>query len=243
MIALGTRPYLLSCWRFLCTYAALHCHFHGLSVTKRRSYLVQLKAGLVRSSVPPQTGYGVLPRLLVSRRLLEPVSTCLVPAIGPDEVFQPHCSCSLRPRWHGVNHCNQVSRTAARCGPVNAWSLQNKSVIPKYLFSSRELDFLFVTETWLDVGESSSSTNSYYSTDCCYFNSPRTSGRGGGTVWRLSLRVTFDVSRHCLCHPLAALNCAFLNWDALIQCCVLWSTGLPSTARTFLTIFLYSWLI
>lgn len=90
---------------------------------KRRGYLVQLKAGLVRSSVPPQTGYGVVPLLFVSRRLLEPVSACLVPALV-HEVFQPRCPCSPRPRWHGVNHCNQVSRTAdvsdppapARCG-------------------------------------------------------------------------------------------------------------------------------
>ena len=38
-----------------------------------------------------------------------------------------------------------------------------------------------MTETWLSVGESSAFTE-LLTHDCCYFNSPWTSGRGGGIV-------------------------------------------------------------
>ena len=69
----------------------------------------------------------------------------------------------------------------ARFGLVNARSIINKSFILKDFFKSQELDFLFISETWLSVGESSAFTE-LVPDGCSYFNSPRTSGRGGGTA-------------------------------------------------------------
>ena len=67
----------------------------------------------------------------------------------------------------------------ARIGLVNARSPVKKICVLKHFFTSRGLDFLCVTETWLSVGESSAFTE-LLPHDCCYFNSPRTSGREGG---------------------------------------------------------------
>lgn len=116
----------------------------------------------------------------------------MIPIVGPEEVFQPRGPCSPRPRWRGVNHSNlrslcRVSRTfsaadppvPARFGLVNARSLANKTFVLKDFFTSRGLDFLCVTETWLSDGESSAFTE-FLHHDCCYFNSPRKSGQGGG---------------------------------------------------------------
>lgn len=63
---------------------------------------------------------------------------------------------------------------------MNARSLLNKTFLLDF-FSSCDLDFLCVTETWLSVGESSALLK-LLPVDRCYFNSPQTSGRGGGTV-------------------------------------------------------------
>ncbi len=49
----------------------------------------------------------------------------------------------------------------ARFGLVNTRLLANKTFILKDFFTSWELDFLFVTETWLNVGESSAFTEFY----------------------------------------------------------------------------------
>lgn len=74
---------------------------------------------------------------------------------------------------------------SVKFGLVNTRSLANKTFILKDFFTSRELDFLCVTETWLSVGESSAFSD-LLPQDCCCFNSPRTSGRGGGiaTVYK-----------------------------------------------------------
>ncbi len=70
---------------------------------------------------------------------------------------------------------------------VNARSLAKKTFILKDFFISLELDFLCVTETWLDVGESSS-LSELLLPECSYFNSLRTTGQGGGvaTVYKSS---------------------------------------------------------
>lgn len=44
-----------------------------------------------------------------------------------------------------------------------------------------EMDFLWLTETWLQVAESSS-ISKLLPSDCSYFNFPRTTNRGGGEV-------------------------------------------------------------
>ena len=69
----------------------------------------------------------------------------------------------------------------ARFGLVNARSLANKTFILRDFFMSRGLDFLCLTETWLSAGESTPLIE-LLPPDCCYFNSPRSSGRKGGGI-------------------------------------------------------------
>jgi len=86
-------------------------------------------------------------------------------------LFNHHGPCSPSLLWRGVKLGNlrPLSRAAllavrleppapARFGLVNARSIGNKSFILKDFFQSRELDFLFISKTWLSVGESSAFT-------------------------------------------------------------------------------------
>ena len=159
---------------------------------KRSGYLVRLKAGSTHPPGGVRSGYGSIPRPSIVLRPLDPVGSWLVPVVGSEGVFQPRGNCSPRARWRGVNPGNlrplcRAPRAAdvadplppSRLGLVNARSVANKSLILKDFFISRGLDFLFITETWLNVGESSALIE-LLPIDCCYLNSPRTSGRGGG---------------------------------------------------------------
>lgn len=69
----------------------------------------------------------------------------------------------------------------ARIGLVNARSLANKTFILRDFFSSRSLNFLCVTETWIGAGKCSALVK-LLPAACSYFNSPWTSGCGGGTA-------------------------------------------------------------
>ncbi len=160
---------------------------------KRGGQLVRVKTGLALSSMGSWTEYRAVPRLSISRRLLDPIDAWLVPVVGSDEVSLSRAPCSPRPRWRGVNPqdlrplCQvplkvstaELPAVPTRIGLVNARSLANKTFILRNFFTSRDLDFLCVTETWLRVGESSVFSE-LLPNDCCYLNSPRTSGRGGG---------------------------------------------------------------
>uniref|UniRef100_A0A3P9MP71 Reverse transcriptase domain-containing protein n=1 Tax=Oryzias latipes TaxID=8090 RepID=A0A3P9MP71_ORYLA len=163
---------------------------------KRGGKLANLKRMLTtclrRSAVASLDEFGPVHRLFPSRRSLEPVSTWLLPVAGSEQLFQPRGPCSPRPRQRGVNleslrPLPRASRTIntpappppARFGLVNTRSLANKTFILKDFFASQGLDFLCLTETWLNVGESSAFSE-LLPPDCDYFNSPRTSGRGGG---------------------------------------------------------------
>lgn len=64
---------------------------------------------------------------------------------------------------------------------VNARSISNKSLILNDFFTSQDLDFLFVMETWLKTGELDSLSD-ITPVDCDYLNSPRVSGCGGGLL-------------------------------------------------------------
>lgn len=168
----------------------------------RSGWLVRIKAWLASSpkvarfpwSLSPE--YGACLRRFVSRRALVPVGTWLVPVVGPYEELH-----AVRPRLSGlrcpgrVNQRNlkPLSRTAhaadipavfpasTRCAVVNARSVMNKTFILQDFFTSHALDVLFLTETWINVGESAAFTE-LLPPDCTFINSPRTSGRGGGIV-------------------------------------------------------------
>ncbi len=62
---------------------------------------------------------------------------------------------------------------------VNARSLLNKTFILNDFFIQHDLDFLFISETWLNVGETHALIE-LSPDDCTFFSTPRTTGRGGG---------------------------------------------------------------
>ncbi len=70
---------------------------------KRGGWLVRVKTGLALSSMGSWTEYRAVPRLSISRRLLDPIDAWLVPVVGSDEVSLSRAPCSPRPRWRGVN--------------------------------------------------------------------------------------------------------------------------------------------
>ncbi|XP_055512319.1 uncharacterized protein LOC129709775 [Leucoraja erinacea] len=163
---------------------------------KRGGRLVRLKACL--ASLPVSSWTGIGRSLILPRRSLDPDGCCLLPAVGPEELLLPCGPSSPRPRRRGLNLLNLRPLCRApltsdavdqpvpvKIALVNARSLVNKTFILKDFFESRGLDLLCVTETWLGVGESSAFAE-MLPLDCCYLNSPRTSGRGGGlaTVFR-----------------------------------------------------------
>lgn len=63
---------------------------------------------------------------------------------------------------------------------INTRSLSNKTcIISNDFIVSHKLDFLFMTETWLNTGDLDSLSVTSPS-DCNFFSSPRTVGRSGG---------------------------------------------------------------
>lgn len=62
---------------------------------------------------------------------------------------------------------------------INARSLSNKTFILNDFFTAHRLDFLLVTETWLNVGDFVPLVE-VCPDDCHFLSTPRPSGRGGG---------------------------------------------------------------
>lgn len=111
----------------------------------------------------PQEEYEACFYRLISRRIFAPAGSYLVPVVGKlDECLAVrHC----RSRLRGVNpgHLQPLSRVVSvanrvqastRCALVNARSVMNKSFILKDFFNTHSLDLFFITETWINLGES-----------------------------------------------------------------------------------------
>lgn len=161
---------------------------------KRSGSLVKIKAYLAlrqnRLHCYPSL-HDATCRRRPSWRVLDPVGTWLVPVVSPDEETHPPRPCLPRRCRGGVDHRHlrplaRATQTAdvpapIRCALVNARSIVNKTFILKDYFTSQNLDLLFVTETWLSVGESAA-LSELLPLGCTYFNSPRTTGRGGGVA-------------------------------------------------------------
>ena len=146
---------------------------------------MKLKAYLADYPAPgTRRHFCLLQDRYVSWHALDTAGTWLVPIIGSDKEYPRQRS--PRPSRGGVNHghlrsLSHVTHMASSSAPVRAAlvhvrSLVNKTFILKDLFSRNYLDFLFLTETWLNVGESSSFSE-LLPLDCIYFNSQRTTGR------------------------------------------------------------------
>ena len=61
---------------------------------------------------------------------------------------------------------------------INTRSLSNKTFLLHDFFSSHELDFMFLMETWLQAGELIPFSE-LLPPNCMFFSSPRTTGKGG----------------------------------------------------------------
>lgn len=159
-----------------------HCGKHG-------GQLVKLKASLGRFSKVSWTPIGATSHIFISLCFLDPVDSWLIPVVSSYEMSQPCPPCFPHPRHHGVNLYNLrvvswVPRSVdalkllvpARMALINASSLVNKTFVLKDFFTAWGLDFLFVTGTWLKVGESSTFTE-LLPQNCCYFLLPTAVGQ------------------------------------------------------------------
>ena len=72
-----------------------------------------------------------------------------------------------------------VQQSPVKLALLNTRSLTNKTFILNDMVTSHNLNFLFLTETWLNVGDLSP-FGDLCPPNFAFLNSPRTSGRGGG---------------------------------------------------------------
>lgn len=128
-------------------------------------------------------------RRIISWHSMDSVYTGLITLVSRDMDVPPPRSPRLRRGGVNLQSLRPLDReplmaeglTPTRIALVNARSLTNKSFILNDFFTSRALDFLCVTETWLNASELSVFSE-VLPIDCTYFNSPRFSGRGGGVA-------------------------------------------------------------
>ncbi|XP_028272710.1 uncharacterized protein LOC114443003, partial [Parambassis ranga] len=155
--------------------------------------MVKLKASLSLSRAENIVMIPPSDRHFVPWRSRDPIKSSLFPVVGLDGgPVNRRLPCRLV--RHGVNLHNlrplprappaaaALEPAAVRVALVNARSLANKTFILKDFFNTNELDFLCITETWMSVSESSALCEP---SDCTFFNSPRTTGRGGGIATRV----------------------------------------------------------
>ena len=84
---------------------------------------------------------------------------------------------------------------------LNARSIANKTFLLNDFFTSRKLDFMFLTETWAHAGEYTPFSE-LLPPDCTFFSSPRATGHGGG------IASVFGASLQCrLLHPVTTYAC------------------------------------
>lgn len=98
---------------------------------------------------------------------------------------------------------------------ANARSVVNKTFILNDFIMSHELDFLFLSETWLKVGDSSPLSELLPEGYVC-FNSPRLSGRGGGLMTIYKKLLNASCSR-LYYRRVLNYNCLKLQLQILLQ--------------------------
>ena len=137
-------------------------------------------------------------------------SPLLLPAASPGPPMAPafHAMTTALPPGHhrarrgGVVFTNlcPLRRAAAsatvtpqvtlKIALINARSLANKTFLLNDFFTSRELDFMCLTETWIHAGESIAFSE-ILPPGCTFLSSPRTTGKGGGVA------CVYKSSFHC----------------------------------------------
>ena len=73
----------------------------------------------------------------------------------------------------------QSNRCSVHMALINTKSLTNKTFILNDFFTTHDLDFLLLTETWLKPGEYSTFSE-LLPPGCSFFSTLRAAGRGGG---------------------------------------------------------------
>lgn len=153
---------------------------------------IHLRAGLPLSFTQDLSRFAVWHSPVLSSRCLTSIrADHPAPPDSPARLTQDSVSrIVIWPRPEGVNTANLhlLSKAPASCSTltlrspkmalINVHSLVNKTFILNDFISSHSLDFLFITETWVKVGDLSPYSE-LVPTDYCFYNSPHPVGRGG----------------------------------------------------------------
>lgn len=159
-----------------------------------RAGCLALLSSLPRSRAKMLDRFTALDRPTPVTRWLRQIATdppASTPA-SPDSLVQAenlHSRIIIWPRCEGANTANlrPLSKASASCtilrspkiALINAHSLVNKTYILNYFITAHDLDFLFITESWVKVGDLSPYSE-LVPADYYFYNAPRSSGRGGG---------------------------------------------------------------
>lgn len=167
---------------------------------KRAGVTIRIKFGFLFGSTRPSDFPSPAPwpisgRYVVRRSLEKPYRW--IRPIVPGFLDVP--ARPISPQIHGVNHgvlrllnlgyplpCKSPP---IRMGLINVRSLVNKTFILHDLFTSKDLDFIFLTETWVKEGDSSPFSE-LIPHDYTFYNCPRKTGRGGGLAAVFKLKFT-----------------------------------------------------
>ncbi|KAI2647331.1 Transposable element Tc1 transposase [Labeo rohita] len=149
----------------------------------------RLHAGCIPSPFPePLHGGSVVWRLVdQAHRWLRPVLP-LFPPSAP-RLGLPRIGCYVRRTGAAPGMLRPLCRVPLSPGAVpppnmvliNARSVANKTFLLNDFFSSQNLDFMFITESWIKDGDLVPFSE-LVPADCTFFNSPCQNGRGGGLV-------------------------------------------------------------
>jgi len=113
-------------------------------------------------------------------RTIFPDSTSTIPCYPPIRVRRGGATLeNLRFFDRVLSPAISDSVSPSRMALINARSLVNKTFILNDFFTTHALDFMCITETWMKVGDLSPFAE-LIPEGCTFFNSPRSSGRGGG---------------------------------------------------------------
>ncbi|XP_032366676.1 LOW QUALITY PROTEIN: uncharacterized protein LOC116685831 [Etheostoma spectabile] len=126
------------------------------------------------------SGYDLRSSTEYRYRWLRPVlwdTGVLLPCCRPVRISQRGCVPG------NLRSLSRFSLQADRCSVhtalINVRSLTNKTFILNDFFTTHDLDFLLLTETWLKPGENSAFSE-LLPPGCSFVSTPRAAGRGGG---------------------------------------------------------------
>lgn len=106
---------------------------------------------------------------------------------------------------------------APKLALINARSLVNKTFLINDFYSSHNLDFMFITESWMKAGDLTPFAD-LVPADCTFFNSPCLCGQGGGIV--TILKNSF--SARCRLSPIMAFSSfeaqlLYVDWNGPVS--------------------------